>query len=634
MSNALPLAGLALLLLAAPAAAQEAGTSSGAGGEELKRFVSLTGESKYAGTDAKHYGYVNPDAPVGGTLNQTVPTRWDSFNPFVVRGTAAPYLTQTGGLLYDTLLEQSQEEASAQYPLIALGYTHPDDYSSATYVLNPNAKFHDGDPIDAEDVAWTLERLRENLPFWNKYLGDVESTEVLAPDRIRFKFKVKGNRELPFILGDMPVLPKHWWTANGPDGKPRDISKTTLEPPLGSGPYRIRDFSPGASIVWERVEDYWGWDTFTRVGRYNFGTLDVSYFANSDAEWQAFQKYGFEDYRFENRPEKWAEAYVFPAFKAGDVVKREFEDGAGIPMQGWVFNTRLPKFQDPRVREAIGLAFDFETMNRTQFFGLYERTKSYFGGSELEADGPPKGRELEILREVAAATPEGSVPAKALTDAFEPSSYADRSAVRANLRRALGLLTEAGYTSQGGRLIGPDGKQLSIEFLLPDPRFERRISQYAGNLRRLGIEVRARTVDAAQFQKRMIDYDFEVVTDVLAQSQSPGNEQREFWSSSAADQPGGRNKAGIKNPAVDALVDRIVFASDRSELVAATNALDRVLLHSHFIVPQFHNPKIWVAYWDKFGIPEEQPTYTGVDPFSWWIVPEKEAALAAKYGAR
>ena len=596
---------------------------------DLKRFPSLIRPSRYEGTDAGHYDYVNPEAPVGGQLNLVTQTRFDSFNPFVIRGTSAPGM----GLMHDTLMEQSLQEPGVSYPMIALGLTHPDDYSSATYHLDPRARFSDGSPITAEDVVWSFTELKKNYPLYVRYFADVDRAVAVDDRTVRFEFGQKNNRELPHIMGDLYVLSKAWWTGEGRDGRPRDVSQPTLEQPVGSGPYRIKAFQPGSSITMERDPDYWAWDTFTRVGRYNFAELHYTYFGNSDAAWQAFQKYGYEDFRNENRPEKWANEYNFPAFRAGDVVKAEFTRQAGYPMQGWFFNTRKQKFKDPRVREAVAMAFDFETMNRTLFYDLYTRTDSYFGGSELQSKDLPRGRELAILEELRGKYPD-AVPKAAFERPYTQASYADRRDRRKNLRSALMLLNEAGYTSQGGRLVGPGGEALAIEFLVSDPRFERRIAQYSENLRRLGIDVSTRSVDPAQYQSRMEAFDFDVATGVLSQSQSPGNEQRDYWSSEAAEREGSRNLAGIANPAIDDLIERIVFAPDRDELVAATNALDRILLHGHYAVPQFRNPKEWVAYWDKFDRPEKQPAYLGYDTNSWWIVPEKAAALAQKYGVR
>ena len=600
--------------------------------DDLIRFPSLIGQSKYEGTDAKHLGYVNPDAPKGGRLNSTVSGTFDSFNPFIVRGTPAAGLNYQGGLLYDTLMEQSVEEPSTSYPLIADGFTHPDDYSAATYYLNPDAKFHDGTPITAEDVIWSFENLKANQPLFNKYFANVTKAVAEAPDVVRFEFDVSNNRELPTIMGDLPVLPKAWWTGTGPDGQPRDISKTTLEPPLGSSAYRIKDFDAGRSITWERVPDYWAADTFTRVGRFNYDELRYTYFGGSDAEWQAFQKGGFEDIRPENRSQKWAEGYTFPAAVAGDVIKREIERDAGYYMQGWVLNQRREKFKDPRVRRAMNLAYDFETMNENTFYGLYARPKSYFGREEFQATGTPEGRELEILRDLEAKH-QDALPAGIFDTEWKPSFYGDRAATRTNLREALNLFKEAGYESQGGKLIGPDGEQFSVEFLTFDVTSQRVINPYIASLRRLGIDASIRQVDTSQYIARLnaFDYDITTIGGQIAQSSSPGNEQRDYWTTSAATREGSQNYFGLTNPAVDDLVERIVLAPNREELVVLTRALDRILLHSDLVVPQWYKNTVWLAYWDKFEQPTEQPAYLGYDTFSWWIDTEKEAALEAKY---
>ena len=595
--------------------------------DDLVRFPSLTGESRYAGTDATHLDYVNPDAPKGGRLNSTVSGTFDSFNPFIVRGTPAAGFNYQGGVIYDTLMEQSLQEPSTSYPLIADGLTFPDDFSSATYYLNPNAKFHDGDPIDAEDVVWSFEQLKANYPLYNKYYGNVTRAVAEAPDRVRFEFEVKNNRELPVILGDMPVLPKHWWTAEG-----RDIAQPTLEKPLGSGPYRVKSFEPGASITWERVPDYWGADTFTRIGRFNFDELRYTYFGGSDAEWQAFQKGGFEDIRTENRSQKWAEGYTFPAAVAGDVKKEELERLAGHYMQGWAMNQRRDKFKDPKVREALTYVFDFESANRNLFYGLYDRPTSYFGGEELPSKGVPQGAELEVLKDLDAKHP-GALPPEVLTEEWKPVVFEDRRATRRNLGEALRLLQEAGYQSKGGKLVGPDGKPFTVEFLTFDPSSQRVIKPFQDNLRRLGIQANIHQVDTTQYIERLRNFDFDVTTvgGQIAQSQSPGNEQRDYWTSTAADTPGSQNFFGLKNPAVDDLVERIILAKDREELVMLTNALDRILLHLDLVVPQWGKNTAWLAYWDKFERPERQPEYVGADTFSWWIDTERERELEAKY---
>lgn len=596
--------------------------------EPWRSVSSLIGKSKYE-QGFNRYDHVNPDAPKGGTLNRIAIGTFDSFNPFIVRGTpAAGLVAFTGGLPYDTLMAQSVEEAGTSYPLIAEAFKYPDDYSSATYRIDPNAKFHDGKPVTAEDVIWSFNALTANHPLYNQYFHNVTEVVAISEREVEFRFDQKNNRELPHIMGDMPVLPKHWWEGADPDGKKRDISAPTLEPPLGSGPYRIKSFKPGEEIVWELVDDYWAKELPVNIGRNNFGERRYTYFLDQNAAWQGFTKGGLDDYRVENSSRRWAEEYTFPAFKSGDVVRGEFPQGSGQPMQAFVINSRLDKFKDRRVREALTLAFDFESMNRTLFFDLYARTDSYFEGGELASSGLPEGRELEILEAY-----RGQIPDDVFDKPFELPVYeGNKREDRKYLSRAFKLLKEAGYERKGSRLVGSDGQVFAIEFLGDDPTDSRITAPYIEQLRKLGIDASMRIVDGNQYINRVRNFDFEMVTSGFRQSFSPGNEQREFWSSASADTPGSRNLIGIKNPVVDDLVDKIIFAKDRAELVALTHALDRVLLWNFYVVPQWHNPDIWIAWWNKFGIPESQPVYAGVDIDSWWIDADKEAVLNKKLG--
>jgi microcin C transport system substrate-binding protein len=586
-------------------------------GEDWRQGAALFGELKY-GDDFAHYDYVNPDAPKGGTLNQAASGSYDSFNPFIVRGRPAAGLSYSGGLLYDTLLDQSIDQPSASYPLIADAFRYPEDYSSATYRLNPNARFHDGEPVKPEDVIWSLEKLKETHPLFADYYHNVVSAEQTGDREITFKFDVSGNRELPFIIGDLPVLPKHWWEATGPDGQKRDISQPTTEPPLGSGPYRIADFDLGKSVTYERVEDYWGAELPVRVGRNNFDRIAYTYFLDENAIWEAFKKGGIADTRTENVSRRWASEYNFPAYTRGDVVKKAFPTTSPQPFQGYFFNLRVPKFQDIRVRKALTLLFDFETMNRTLFFDAYTRTDSYFEGGDLQAPkGPPQGREREILEEY-----RGRIADEIFEVGFELPDYRDAANRRKYQAEAFALLQEAGYRREGGRLVGPDGKPFVIEILGRGPTDERVGIPAAEYFRRLGIEVELRIVDTAQYTNRVNDFDYDMTMLVTAQSLSPGNEQREFWSSRAAKRPGSRNYAGITDPVIDELVERIIQAPDRQELVALTHALDRLLLSGYYAIPMWHNPDEWFAWWTKLQFPPEQPLYTGVDLYSAWVAPE------------
>ncbi|WP_269930900.1 extracellular solute-binding protein [Aminobacter sp. HY435] len=620
LMRTLAAAGLAAVLLSG------AGLPSVADDGKWLTTSSLTGTSKY-GEDFKHYDYVNPNAPKGGTVNSTVAGTFDSFNPFIVTGTPAAGLTYFGGLLYDTLMQQATDEGSTSHPLIADAYKHPADFSSATYRIDPRAKWHDGKPITAEDVVWSLKTLKEISPLYNKYYTNVTEAVAISDHEVEFRFDQKGNRELPHILGDLAVLPKHWWEGTDASGKKRDITKGTLEPPLGSGAYKIESFKPGSEIVWSRVPDYWGADVPVNVGRNNFDKRRYVYFQDVDAQWLAFTKGGFQDIRPENRSQRWATGYTFPAFKAGDVIKKEFATTSGEPMQGFVLNTRRAQFQDPRVRKALTMAFDFESMNRNLFYDSYTRTDSYFEGGELASSGIPQGKELAILE-----TYRDQLPPELFTEPYKLPVYGTPQSFRENLRAASQLFKEAGWVSRGGKLVSEKtGQQFKIEFLGNDPTDERTTGPFMDNLRKLGIDATLRIVDTNQYVSRVNQFDYDVITMVTAQTLSPGNEQREYWGSKAADTPGSRNYSGIKNPVVDALVDRVIFATDREELVAATHALDRVLLWNYYTVPQWHLPKVWMAYWNKFGIPDKQPAYLGVDTDSWWIDKDKEAALAAKY---
>ena len=616
----LGMAGLAALMgIAIPAAAED----------EWRTTSSLVGESKY-GSDFKHYDYVNPSAPKGGTINSISTGTFDSFNPYIVRGAAAAGLAVQGfggGLLYDTLMEQATDEPSTSHPLIAEAFKYPDDYSSAVYRLDPRARWHDGKPITAEDVVWSFNVLKANSPAYNRYFANVTEAVAISDREVEFRFNQKGNRELPHVIGDLAILPKHWWEGTDASGKKRDITQPTLEPPLGSGPYRIERFKPGSEIVWKRVEDYWAADLPTNLGRNNFDQRFYVYIQDDNAEWQAFTKGGYEDVRPEASSRRWATAYEFPAIKAGDVVKKEFPTASGEPMQGFVMNLRRPQFQDRRIRQALTYALDFESMNRKLFFGFNTRTNSYFENSELASTGLPTGKELEILEKY-----RDKLPPQLFTEEYKLPVYDNPQAERKYLRQVVQLFAEAGWKIQNGRMANEKtGAQFKVEILGNNPTDEVISNSYIETLRKIGIDASLRIVDPSQYINRIRNFDFDMVTSSLAQSQSPGNEQRDFWSSKAADAPGSRNLMGIKDPVIDELTERVIFATDRDDLVAATRALDRVLLWNFYVVPQWHRSVLWLAYWNKFGMPEKQPAYIGADIDSWWIDPEKEKALAAKY---
>ncbi|MCI5078050.1 extracellular solute-binding protein [Oricola sp.] len=606
------------------AAAQQPTEQPAAEGEEWHSTASLMSDSKY-GDDFQHYDYVNPDAPKGGTLNRIANGSFDSFNPYITRGTpAAGFLNFGGGLLYDTLMEQATDEPSTSHALLAEAFSFPDDYSSAIYRLNPEARWHDGVAVSVDDVIWSFNVLKENSQLYNRYYENVTEAVALNDREVEFRFSETGNRELPHILGDLAVLPKHWWEGTDADGNPRDVTQPMMEPPLGSGPYRIKSFVPGSEIVWERVPDYWGKDLPVKKGRENFDIRKYVYFRDSAAAWEAFKKGGIEDVRPEYRSQYWAEGYTFPAVVEGKVVKKVFPTKSPEPMQGFALNMRRDKFKDRRVRMALSYLFDFATVNRTRLFDLRTRTDSYFVGGELASSGVPEGRELEVLEEF-----RDRLPPELFTEAFSLPDYSVRGAQRENRRKAFELFSSAGWESRDGKLVNAQtGEQFTIEYLGSSPTDEIIAGQFIEDLRQIGIDASIRIVDQAQEINRLRDFDFDMTTVVLSQSLSPGNEQRDFWSSTAASQPDSRNYSGIQDPVVDALVDKVIFATDREELVATTHALDRVLLWNYYYIPQWYTPEVWLAWWDKFGMPDTQPSYIGVDLDSWWVVPEKEAAVA------
>jgi len=611
----LTLVGLGMFLLVANASAQEWRTTSS--------LVNPEAETK----PFERYSYVNPEAPKGGTLNSAVFGTFDSFNPFIVRGTPAAGLTYFGGMLWETLMQQSPEDPGTSHPLIAEAFKYPEDYSSATYRLNPNARWHDGKPVTVEDVIWSFNMLKEISPQHNRYFANVEEAVALSDTEVEFRFDQGGNRELPHIMGDLPVLPKHWWEGTDSQGRQRNLRNPTLEPPLGSGPYKIASFRPGSEIIWERAEDYWAANLPVNIGRYNFDRIRYTYFQDDNAEFLAFQKGGIEDVRRELSTRRWSQEYDFPAVQDGDVIKREFTSTAIEGMQAFVFNMRRPRFQDSRVREALTLAYNFEEQNRTQFFGLNKRFSSYFERSELASSGLPQGQELEILEEF-----RDQLPPEVFTEEFKLPVYDSPQSERQYLREAVRLFNEAGWEIQSGRMISKEtGEQFRIEFLGASPTAEVITGGFMANLRKIGINATLRIVDTSQYIQRVQSFEFDAITARFPQSNSPGNEQRDYWSSEAADIPGSQNVIGIKDPVVDALVNKIIYAKNREELVATVRALDRVLLWKYYAIPQYYQPTLRYAYWNKFGIPEKQPGYAGVDVDSWWVDPELEAALEAKY---
>src|SRR6516225_6446067 len=538
--------------------------------------VSLFDDLKYP-VEFGHFEYVNPDSPKGGTAQQIALGTFDNFNSVVagVRGSLAAGVD----LLYETLLVSSLDEVSSGYGLLAEAVSFPPDFSSATYRLREQAKWHDGTPVTPDDVIFSFEAFKKYSPELSANYRHVTKAEKTGAHEVTFTVDAPGNRELPRIIGELTVLPKKWWEGADQDGKKRNIGETTPEPPLGSGPYRIKDFSPGRHIVYERVKDHWGSGLNVNVGLNNFDELRYEYFRDTTIALEAFRA-DTVDWRFENRAKDWATAYDFPAINDKRVLLEEFAIRNVSIMQAFAFNIRREKFQDPLVRLAFNYAFNFEEMNKQIFFDQYKRIASYFAGTELAATGLPAGRELELLEAV-----RDKVPAEVFTKPFTSPVNGNPEAVRNNLREALRLLRQAGYEVRDTQLVNAKTSEpYAIEFLAEDPSFQRVFLFYKPSLDRLGIATTVRTVDAAQYENRLRSWDFDIVTAAWPAPLTPGNELRGYWGSQTAEEPGSYNLIGIKNPSVDAMIDQIVLDKNRADLEAATRALDRILLWNHYVV--------------------------------------------------
>ena len=589
---------------------------------QWRHGLSLMGEPRYK-SDFKQFDYVNPNAPKGGVVRMGATGSFDNFNLAVagVKGQLAAGI----GLLYNTLLTSSLDEISTAYGELAEAVAYPDDVSFVVYRLRATAKWHDGTPITPEDVIFSFDTLKATSPQYAAYYANVTKAEKTADNEVTFRFDQPGNRELPQIVGQFPILPKHWWTGKDATGKPRSILETTLELPLGSGPYRIKSFNSGRSITYERVQDYWGKTLPVAIGTNNFDEIRYEYFRDTTVQLEGLKGDQY-DFRIENSAKNWATAYDFPAVKDNRIVREEFAERASGRMQGFALNLRREEFKDPRVRRALNLAFDFEEMNKTVFFGAYKRIGSYFEGTELASSGLPQGLEKDILESV-----KDKLPASIFTTPYSNPINGTPQAVRDNLKEADRLLREAGYSVKDGKRVNAKGAPFTIELLADDPTFERILLFWKPSLEKLGLTVTVRVVDPAQYENRMRDFDFEITTEVWGQSLSPGNEQREFWGSAAASQKGSRNTMGIADEAIDALIDRIAFAKTREELLAATHALDRVLLAHNFIVPQWTYGFSRTARWNRFSHPEKMPEYgASAFPTLWWYDEAKAKETAAK----
>ncbi|MBT6312721.1 MAG: ABC transporter substrate-binding protein [Alphaproteobacteria bacterium] len=573
--------------------------------------IAMHGKAKY-GPDFKHFDYVNPDAPVGGTLRLATEGSFDSFNPFIPKGDAA----NPG--VFETLLTSSEDEAFTEYGLIAESIEYPEDRSWVIFHLRPEARWHDGKPITPEDVIFSLETLRkEGQPFYRYYYGSVKTAEKVGDRAVKFSFGDAANLELPLIIGQLAILPKHWWEG-------RDFAKTLLDPPLGSGPYKVGEFEPGRFMERVRVDDYWGKDLPVNRGKNNFERIRTDYYRDRIAIREAV-KAGAVDFFAENQAKAWAVDWDTPAVREERLIKTLVQQRTPQGMQAFVLNTRRARFQDSRVRQAITLAFDFEWTNQNLFYGQYKRTDSFFANSELAATGAPSGEELAILECL-----RKRLPRTVFWPPIKPPETDGTGWPRENLRKAFALLKEAGYEVRDLKLVNVEtGEPFRFEILLVSPAFERIVLPFKRNLARLGIDARVRLVDQSQYINRLRQYDFDSVISGWGQSESPGNEQRDYWGSAAANRPGGRNLIGIAQPEIDALIELLIEAPDRDSLVARTRALDRVLLAGHWVVPNWHIAAQRIVYWDIFGRPKNSP-YKGVSIMTWWLDPAKAGAKRNK----
>ena len=569
---------------------------------EPRHGLAMHGETKY-GPDFKHFDYVNPNAPKGGDVKLATTGSFDSFNGFIIKGEAAAGI----GGIYDTLLVSSADEAFTEYGLLAETVETPQDRSWVQFVLRKEARWHDGKPITADDVIWTFNTLIEKgQPFYRFYYGSIERAEKIDERTVKFTFKPGENRELPLIMGQIAVLPKHYW-------QDRDFSKTTLKPPLGSGAYKIDSFEPGRFVKYKRVADYWGRNLPVNVGKDNFDTMRYDYYRDATVQVEAF-KAGEFDYRSENASKSWATAYDFPALDKGLVIKEEIKHNRGSGMQGYIYNTRRVLFSDPKVRQALAYAFDFEWSNRNLFYSQYKRTRSYFDNSELTAKGLPGADELAIL------TPyRGRIPDEIFTAEYNPPRTKGDGRIRTNLKAGDALLKEAGWIIKDKKRVHSEtGQVLEFEIMLVSPTLERVTLPMIKNLERLGVKARVRTVDTAQYLRRLETFDFDVITFGFGQSLSPGNEQRGYWGGEAAGQNGSRNFIGIKDPVIDELIEKLIAAPDRKSLIAHTRALDRVLQWGHYVIPHWHLDYDRLVFWNKFQRPETTPL-RGVQFSTWWV---------------
>ncbi len=574
------------------------------GNTNISHAIAMHGEPKYD-QNFLSFEYVNSNAFKGGSIVRSAIGTYDSFNPFILKGTSAAGIFG----LYETLTTGSSDEAFTEYGLLAESIEWPDDRSWVSFIIRKEAKWHDGMDITSDDVVWTFNTLMEKgHPFYKYYYGDVVEVIKETEKKVRFNFKSNTNKELVLIVGQLPVLPKHYWEN-------KNFEETTLEIPLGSGPYKIKSFDSGRSITYELNKDYWGFknNTATKVGVDNYATIRYDYYKDRGIEREAF-KAGEIDFFSENSSKEWATSYDISAVEKNYIIKELIQHQNPQGMQGFAFNIRKNKFSDRRVRKALSYAFDFEWSNKNLFFNAYKRTDSFFENSELASSNLPSDEELAYLNPYYDVLPNEVFNKIYKNPVTDGSGY-----MRLQLQEASKLLKDAGWELIDGKLINSSSNEyFKFEILLRSPAFERIVFPFKDNLEKLGIEVDVRTIDTAQYQKRIETFDFDMVVQNFSQSLSPGNEQRNFWGSNAADTNGSRNIIGIKNYAVDGLIESLINAEDREELITITKALDRVLLWNYYVIPQWHISSYRVLYWNFFNQPKIKPKYSlGFD--TWWI---------------
>jgi len=576
----------------------------------IAHAIAMHGEPKYS-KDFEHVDYVNPDALKGGSITLDAFGSYDSFNDFISKGEPAVGL----GYIYETLTSRSYDEAFTEYGLLAETIEWPDDRSWVSFNLRKEAKWNDGKSVTPEDVIWTFNTLMEKgHPFYKYYYSDVVEVIKEGDLKVRFNFKNNKNLELPLIVGQLPVLPKHYWEN-------RNFEETTLEIPLGSGPYKIVSFDAGRSITYELNKNYWGKDIPINKGANNFERITFQYFKDRDIIRLAL-KSGDIDLFNENQSKAWATAYEIPAVKKGLLKKELIQHENPQGMQAFAFNIRKDIFQNKKVREALSYAFDFEWTNESLFYGAYKRTNSFFENSELASSELPIGKELKLLSEY-----KDDLPTEVFNMEFNPPITDGSGFIRKELSKATSLLREAGWELNGSKLINTNsGEKFKFEILLVSPAFERIVLPFKDNLEKLGISVNVRIIDSAQYQQRIETFDFDMVVSSIRQSLSPGNEQRNFWGSDAADTNGSRNIMGIKNPVIDSLIEKVISAKDREDLIITTKALDRVLLWNHYVIPQWHISSYRTLYWDIFDKPKIRPKYS-LGTGTWWINADKAATI-------